>query len=139
MAAKTARDRPDWGEPGLSPAERVFGWNSFEVLAFMTGTPDRPVNAIPGSALAYCQLRFVVGTESTTSFRPCAAISTGTAFIRSRRGSAAAASLTPADSIRPIRGRSGQPSMERTAGILPTMLPNLGGSLPNDIFTDVLG
>jgi hypothetical protein len=29
-------------------------------------------------------------------------------------------------------------SLERTSGQLPTILPNLGGSLPNDIFTDVL-
>src|SRR3954468_4751055 len=43
---------PDWGEPGLTPAERVFGWSSFEVLAFVTGNPDRPVNAIPARASA---------------------------------------------------------------------------------------
>src|SRR5262249_51134801 len=53
----------DWGEAELTPAERVFAWNSFEVLAFTTGTPDRPVNAIPGHARAYCQLRYVVGTD----------------------------------------------------------------------------
>ncbi len=53
----------DWGEKSLTPVERVFGWNSFEVLAFKTGNPDRPVNAIPPSAIAYCQLRFVVGTD----------------------------------------------------------------------------
>src|ERR1700676_1266699 len=53
----------DWGEPGLSPAERVFGWNSFEILAFIAGTPERPVNAIPGSARAHCQLRYVVGND----------------------------------------------------------------------------
>jgi len=47
----------DWGEVELTPAERVFGWNSFEVLAFITGTPERPVNAIPGQARAHCQLR----------------------------------------------------------------------------------
>ena len=54
----------DWGEPGLSPAERVFGWSSFEVLAFVCGNPDRPVNAIPPRASAHCQLRFVVGDRS---------------------------------------------------------------------------
>src|SRR5947208_2034144 len=54
---------PDWGEPGLMPAERVYAWNSFEILAFAAGTPERPVNAIPGSAHAYCQLRYVVGTK----------------------------------------------------------------------------
>ena len=53
----------EWGEPDLTPAERVFAWNSFEILAFTTGTPERPVNAIPGSARAHCQLRYVVGTD----------------------------------------------------------------------------
>src|SRR5215469_17863109 len=35
---------PGWGEPGLSAAEKVFGWCSFEVLAFSTGNPEKPVN-----------------------------------------------------------------------------------------------
>src|SRR5437762_5299421 len=50
---------PDWGEPGLSSSEKVFGWCSFEVLAFTTGNPDNPVNAIPPVAKATCQIRFV--------------------------------------------------------------------------------
>ena len=54
---------PEWGEPGLTPAERVFGWSSFEVLAFVTGNPDNPVNAIPPRASAHCQMRFVVGVD----------------------------------------------------------------------------
>ncbi|MEO7761891.1 MAG: M20 family metallopeptidase, partial [Casimicrobiaceae bacterium] len=53
----------DWGEPGLTPAERVFGWNALEVLALKSGNPDNPVNAIPPTARAHCQLRFVVGTD----------------------------------------------------------------------------
>ena len=28
-----------WGEPGLTPAEQVYAWNSFEVLTFKTGNP----------------------------------------------------------------------------------------------------
>src|SRR3546814_15656421 len=36
---------PDWGEPGLTPVERVYAWNTFEVLAFSTGNPGQPVNA----------------------------------------------------------------------------------------------
>src|SRR5690606_31998991 len=55
----------DWGEPGLTPAERVFGWNTLEVLAMRPGNPDHPVNAIPESARARLHLRFVVGTEVT--------------------------------------------------------------------------
>jgi len=64
----------DWGEPGLTPAERVYGWCSFEVLAFVTGNPDKPVNAIPPRASAHCQLRYVVGVDAPTSFRRCAGI-----------------------------------------------------------------
>ena len=30
-------------------------------------------------------------------------------------------------------------SIERTTGAKPAILPNLGGSLPNDVFADVLG
>ena len=54
----------NWGEEGLSPNERVFGWNSFAVLAMISGNPEKPVNAIAGSARATCQLRYVVGTNA---------------------------------------------------------------------------
>lgn len=54
---------PDWGEPGLSGAEKVSLWNSFEVLAMQVGNPDGPVNAVPPWALARCQLRHVVETK----------------------------------------------------------------------------
>src|SRR6266513_3560140 len=56
----------DWGEPALTPAERVFGWNTLEVLAFKTGNPEHPVNAIPPRASAHMQLRFVVGCDVST-------------------------------------------------------------------------
>ncbi len=52
-----------WGEPGLTAAERIVGWNTLEVLSMAAGNPDTPVNAIPGTAHAHCQLRFVVGTD----------------------------------------------------------------------------
>ena len=46
-----------WGEPGLTPAERVFGWNTLELLALGCGNPAQPVNAIPPLARATLQLR----------------------------------------------------------------------------------
>ncbi|GBE43839.1 hypothetical protein BMS3Bbin10_01921 [bacterium BMS3Bbin10] len=52
----------DWGERGLTGAEKVSLWNSFEVLAMQVGNPDRPVNAVPPWARASCQLRHVVET-----------------------------------------------------------------------------
>ncbi len=54
-----------WGEPGLTRIEKVTAFNSFEVLSFITGNPDRPVNAVPPSARAVCQLRYVDGTDET--------------------------------------------------------------------------
>ncbi|MFT5268143.1 MAG: acetylornithine deacetylase/succinyl-diaminopimelate desuccinylase-like protein, partial [Acidimicrobiales bacterium] len=55
---------PTWGEPDMTPEERVFGTNTFEILAFETGNPRNPVNAIPPSAVAHCHMRFVAGTTA---------------------------------------------------------------------------
>jgi acetylornithine deacetylase/succinyl-diaminopimelate desuccinylase-like protein len=130
----------DWGEPALTPAERVFGWNSFEVLAFTTGTPDAPVNAIPGKARAHCQLRFVVGTDSAQIIpglrRHLDRHGLHRVEVRAGGGGFFAASrLDPDDPWVAFARRS----IERTTGHAPVVLPNLGGSLPNDIFADVLG
>src|SRR6201994_2227636 len=54
---------PNWGEDGLSPAERLYAWNTLEVLAMSSGNIDKPANAIPGKARAVLQLRYVVGTD----------------------------------------------------------------------------
>ncbi|MGH6671092.1 MAG: M20 family metallopeptidase [Xanthobacteraceae bacterium] len=129
----------DWGEPGLTPAERVFGWNSFEILAFTAGTPDRPVNAIPGIARAHCQLRYVVGTDADDIVpalrRHLDRHGFGQVDVQRGRSSIFHASrLDPAD---PWVSWAAE-SIAHTTGRSPTILPNLGGSLPNDIFADVL-
>jgi len=131
---------PDWGEPGLSPAERVFGWCSFEVLAYKTGNPDTPVNAIPPRAWARCQLRFVVGVD------PDDLIPALRRHLDSHGFPMVKISLTRESMFRATRidpddawVRWAVDSLERTSGQKTALLPNLGGSLPNDIFTDVLG
>src|SRR5580700_676227 len=48
---------PAWGEPGLTPAEKVYAWCTFEVLAMSAGNPESPVNAVPPRAWARGQLR----------------------------------------------------------------------------------
>ena len=129
----------DWGEPGLTPAERVFAWNSFEVQAFVAGTPERPVNAIPGTARAHCQLKYVVGTD-VDDIIPALRRHLdrhGLYKVTVRRGRSTvfgASRLDPAD---PWVSWAKQ-SLARTTGCAPTILPNFGGSLPNDIFADVL-
>jgi acetylornithine deacetylase/succinyl-diaminopimelate desuccinylase-like protein len=129
----------DWGEPDLTSAERVFGWNSFEVLAFITGTPDEVVNAIPGKARAHCQLRYVVGTDVDDIIpalrRHLDSHGLTQVEVRPGRGGFFKASrLDPADPWVSFASAS----LERTTGHAPVILPNLGGSLPNDIFVDVL-
>ena len=52
---------PNWAEPGLTLAEKVFAWCTFEILAMTAGNPASPVNAVPPRAWARGQIRFVVG------------------------------------------------------------------------------
>ena len=128
----------NWGEPGLTPPERVFGWNSFEVLALKAGNPENPVNAIPASAFAYCQLRFVVGTDwqNLAGYLRTHLDAHGFPMveIRVERG-APATRLDPDDPW----VTWAIASLERTTGKKTAVLPNLGGTLPNEVFADTLG
>ncbi len=128
----------DWGEPDLSPTERLLGWNTLEILSLAAGNPDTPINAIPGSAHAHCQLRFVVGTDIASLPRALRAHldSHGYPMVSVEPGHLMNASRTDPDNP---WVRFALASLERTAGSTPALLPNLGGSLPNDAFTDELG
>ena len=57
---------PDWGEPGLTAAEKIYGWNSFIVLAMVSGRPENPVNAVAPDARAHCQIRYTVDSDPAT-------------------------------------------------------------------------
>lgn len=127
-----------WGEPGLSPAERLVGWNTLEVLALGAGSAERPINAIPPRAVAHCQLRFVVGTD----WRNLAACvrqhldAHGFADVSVEVTMACGATRLALDN--PWIDWT-LASMERSTGRPATLLPNLAGSLPNDLFADLLG
>lgn len=132
---------PEWGESGLTPAERVFAWNALEVLAFEAGHPDNVVNAIPPRATAWCQIRFTVDRDPDT-FLPAirrhldrlgfpdvsVALTEGDVMMRATR------LLPDHEWVRWVRR-----SIEATIDGPLTVLPNLGGSLPNDVFADILG
>lgn len=131
---------PDWGEKSLTPAERVFAWNSFEVLGFLAGTPGKPVNAIPPKAVAHCQLRFVVGTdpESVPDIVQEHLIEHGFDKIVVKRAERSFMQATRLDPDHPWVQWAAS-SIAETTGKKPAILPNLGGSLPNDVFADILG
>ncbi len=130
---------PDWGEPGLTPAEKIYAWTSFIVLSMLSGRPERPVNAVAPNAIAHCQIRYTVDVDPET-------------FVPALRRHLDDHGF-PEVQIRPygirMPARRSDPanpwvrwaadSMERTLGKRVQVIPNSGGGLPNDVFMDHLG
>jgi acetylornithine deacetylase/succinyl-diaminopimelate desuccinylase-like protein len=131
---------PDWGEADLTPEERVYGWNSFAVLALEQGDPAQPQNAIQPMARAVCQLRYVVGTDpddvlpalrrhlDARGFENVEIAATRMAGMRATR-------LDAEDPWAQLALRS----IGETLGRPAALVPNIGGSIPNDIFAELLG
>ena len=128
-----------WGEPGLSPAERVFGWNTLEILSMKAGNPEAPANAIPGQATLHAQIRYVVGSDSDNFLKHIKAhlVKNGFDDVEVKAAGVVqmeATRLNPDDPwVHWVLD-----SVKRTTGKNPTLLPNLGGSLPNDCFAKTL-
>lgn len=131
---------PAWGEPGLTAAEKIYGWTSFIVLAMLSGKPEAPVNAVAPDARAVCQLRYTVDCDPTTfeatirkhlddaCFPEITLENTGT-------GGFGASRTDPTGPwVRRVKS-----SMEATLGKNSQVIPNSGGGLPGDIFVDNLG
>ena len=134
---------PDWGEPGMTTAEKVYGWNSFAVLALKSGNADAPVNAIQPMARAHCQLRYIAGTDVDDILpalrRHLDAQGFDQVSIEPPTGRNAAgflASRTEPDNPWALRIQS---SVAATTGARPAVIPQMGGSICNDLFTDLLG
>ena len=130
----------NWGEPGLSSNEKLFGWNSFSILALSSGNIDMPVNAIQPSAKALCQLRFVVGTDANKVITSLRDHLDQNGFndvkIITENAINFEASRTNLDNI----------WLKKVEHIIEKfhlgkihVIPNLAGSLPNNCFTDILG
>ena len=130
---------PEWGEPGMTAGEKVFGCNTLEVLAYKTGNPSAPVNAIPAHAEAACHIRYVPPTDSKL-FIPA---------LRKHlddKGFSAIKLEAGRDTLSATRLDPEHPwaqwaigAIEKTTNTKVDVLPNLGGSLPNDAFSEILG
>ncbi|KAA8995175.1 M20 family metallopeptidase [Affinibrenneria salicis] len=130
---------PGWGEPGLSAAEKVYGWNTLDVLAFVTGNPDKPAHAIPPRARANCHMRYVVGSDvanfshhlrrhlDANGFEDVEVVNAASCYEATR--------LDPADPW----VEWGMASISRSADAPAAVLPNFGGGLPNACFSKTLG
>ena len=134
---------PDWGEPGMTTSEKVYGWNSFAVLALGSGNIAGPVNAIQPSARAHCQLRYIAGTDVERILPALREHLDAGGFrhveIQPPTGRNAAgfeASRTEPDDPWALWVRA---AVERTTSSPAAVIPQMGGSICNDLFTDLLG
>ena len=130
---------PGWGEPGLTAAEKIYGWNGFIVLAMTSGEPNNPVNAVAPDARAHCQIRYTVDTDPASfgpalrrhldahGFPEIAIENAGVRMNASRTDPAHPWVRWAADSMARTLGRSVQ------------VIPNSSGGLPGDVFQDLLG
>jgi len=130
---------PDWGEPGLTAAEKIYGWNSFIVLSMLSGRPENPVNAVAPNARAHCQIRYTVDSDPA-DFEPALRRHLDANGFTSVRIDNAGIRM-PASRTNP-----GHPwvtwtvsSMERSLSKRIQVIPNASGGLPGDVFIDRLG
>ena len=130
---------PNWGEPGLTSAEKIYGWNSFIVLSMVSGRPENPVNAVAPNARAHCQIRYTVDTDPA-GFEAALRqhldehgfgnVRVENAYVR-----------MPASRTDPDHPwvRWAVASMEASLGKRVQVIPNSSGGLPGDVFVDYLG
>ena len=128
-----------WGEPGLTPEEKVFAWSSFEVMEMECGNLSQPLYAIPPRARARVQLRFPVGVDPKAVVPAVRAALHNAGFERVSVNDPTDATFL-ASRLDPDHPwvREVASSIEKTLGSPPAILPNLGGSLPNSSFSDLL-
>ena len=102
------------------------------------GDIDKPANAIPGNASAMLQLRFVVGTRVENLVDVITAHLRGRGFSNVEVQAAQSFSASRTDFDSPWICWTAE-SIRKTTGKAPAVLPNFGGSLPNDVFSETLG
>ncbi len=134
---------PDWGEPGLSTAENVYAWNSFAVLAMKSGNPENPVNAIAPWARAHCQLRYIAGTDKDDIIPALRRHLQEEGIERVTVEPPPPANAAGFDASRTEPDHPWaewvRASITRSTNAPLAIIPQTGGSICNDLFTDLLG
>ena len=132
---------PNWGEPGMSKAERIFAWTSVIVLASVTGSPDAPVNAVAGTARARLQVRHTVDVAAESLIPALRVHLAAQGF-----GNVRVEPVLERDAFPASRTDPDEPWVKRvvaslavTAGRAPNVIPNSSGSNPSQIFKEELG
>jgi acetylornithine deacetylase/succinyl-diaminopimelate desuccinylase-like protein len=134
-----ARIEPGWGEPGLTPPEKLYAWNSFIVLAMISGEPEHPMNAVAPNAMAHCQIRYVAGTDPTMFVPALRKHLDQCGFpdvqiMSGRVGMPASATPLPNPWIEQVAQ-----SLERSITSRIQVIPQISGGMPGDLFQEYLG
>jgi acetylornithine deacetylase/succinyl-diaminopimelate desuccinylase-like protein len=130
----------DWGEPGMSKAERIYNWTSVIVLASVCGHPDAPTNAVQGKARARLQVRHTVDVPAETIVPNLRRHLDAHGFPMVRIEEALNRSMFPASRTDPENPwvKAVAQSMRRTSNQAPQIVPNSSGSSPSDLFLKIL-
>jgi acetylornithine deacetylase/succinyl-diaminopimelate desuccinylase-like protein len=132
---------PDWGEPGLNRAEKIYAWTSVIVLAYQTGTPETPVKAVQGSATARLQIRHTVDLPPERFLPALRRHLDERGFEMVEivlAGEQAVFDASRTDPDHPWVQFIAD-SMRRTTSQSTNIVPNSSGSNPSQLFVDVLG
>ncbi len=128
----------NWREPDMTPEEYVFASNTFEICAYETGTPQSLADAIPPTAGACGHMRYVSGTDFNQLLPKLLVHLDKQGFneieITADRDLMYATRLDPSHPW----AQWALKSLKQTHGTDIVVIPNLGGSPPNDFFSDVL-
>ena len=132
---------PDWGEPGLTAAEKVFGWCSFDGPGLRGRQPEdagqrRSATGL-GALPAALRRRHRLGECAAGAAPPSRPARLPDGRDRARRATRSCRRRGSTPITLGCDGRS--TSIARSTNKPPVVLPNLGGSLPNDIFSEILG
>lgn len=135
------RPDPDWGEPGMTRAEKIFMWSSAVVLSMITGQPDSPVNAVNGFGKARLQLRHTVDVDPSGVVAALRRHLDAHGLQRVQvhpvveRQQFLASRTAPENTwVRKVIE-----SFRRTSRQEPNIVPNIGASGPSELFETALG
>lgn len=127
---------PDWGQPDLTAREKTLAWTSFVVLAYATGNPNNPVNAVPSYAQARCQVRYTVDVDRAAFIPALRRHLDDNGFDFVRINTEIGREQFPASRTDPdhpwvqwVKG-----SIVETTGAPPNILPCSAGSNPSELF-----
>ena len=130
---------PNWGEDGLVAGRAALCLEHARGAGDVVGQYRQAGERHSRRARAVLQLRFVVGTESTRSCRRSSGIFDSNGFSMVKVDGATQSFAASRTDLGSPWIKWAADSIRQTTGKEPAVLPNFGGSLPNDVFSDVLG